>query len=672
MIQARGKTVHGAGLVVALLVLLSSSPAALARGEWYRELDLEQATGASDLILIVRVVEVSEAKTVSGGKAEYTIQQIKFAPVRTLKGVFTRDVLLLTTDDLGNFGEPVVLERGQLRLLLLGRSGRGYANANRQDTLDRAVPPLHDENDPLLASVKVLMAVTQQYDRGKKVDVLQEGLRQAKGPSAIPLLLALQRRALLAAQTAGAPAAVTRHLADPAPAVREAAVGTLRALLDADYLEQRDLRNRAAAALATLLEKPDVDLSMRVIALDALGAAGPATLANEAAAAQLKLDKPRDTFAERTAAVRAIGQLRMRNQTEAVTALLEGLPLDGPADLQAAAVTTLVHLDANQAANLITKRLKKKIALGLTVEAEIGQFAELPRIAATLALLDVFKMDLGPHEKIAFAHAAYRVADPRLVPALSGMLSPRQPQLRAVAIEALRKIDTLEAAQALQPHLKEEANLHYKLLIAEFLGRHGIRDGYPYAMEHLSEPGLVEQAVAALAAIRDLQTVPVLRGILKTSNDKNWNSVAIRALGAFGEKEFAPQFLDIVQDLKNPLAPAALIALGDLGEVKALPKVREGLASRNDHIVYASARAAGKLLAVPGVKADELRDQLAALLADADANQGLRQLALETLLTAKDPRLDKALLAVVHDAGLEGSALMVRTEMLLRERKVKV
>jgi hypothetical protein len=672
MVQANGKTVAGTGLVLALLALLASSPAARARGEWYRDLDLEQATASSDLILIVRVVEVGETKTVSGGKAEYTTQQIKFEPVRTLKGVFTRDVLLLTTDDLGNFGEPVVLERGQLRLLLLGRSGRGYANANGQNTLDRAAPPLHDENDPLLGSVKVLMAVTQQYDRAKKVALLQDGLRQAKGPGAIPLLLALQRRAVLAAQSDGAPAVVTRHLADAEPAVREAAAGALRALVEADYLEQRDLRNRAAAALAALLEKPDVDLSLRLAALDALGGAGPATLADEAAAAQLKLAKPRDTFAERTAVVRAIGQLRMRNQGEAVAALLDSLPLDGPADLQAAAVTTLVHLDANQAAKLITQRLKKKLALGLTVEAEIGQLAELPSAAATLALLDVFKLDLGPGEKIAFAGAAFRVADPRLVPALSGMLSPRQPHLRWAAFEALRRIDTLDAARAVQPHLKEEENLHRKLLIAEFLGRHGIRDGYPYAMEHLSEPGLVEPAVAALAAIRDPRAVPVLRDILKTSNDRNWNSVAIRALGALGEKEFAAQFLEIVQDLKNPLAPAALVALGDLGEVKAVPKVREGLASRNDHIVHASARAAGKLLAVPGVKADELRDQLAALLADADASQGLRLLALQALLTAKDPRLDKVLQTVVRDAGLEGTELMVRTEWLLRQRKVKL
>ncbi len=221
-------------------------------------------------------------------------------------------------------------------------------------------------------------------------------------------------------------------------------------------------------------------------------------------------------------------------------------------------------------------------------------------------------------------------------------------------------------------HLKEEANLYHKLRIAEFLGRHGMREGYPYAMEHLSEPGLVEEAVAALAAIRDPRTVPVLRDILKTSNDTSWSSVAIRALGALGEKEFAAQFLEIAQDLKNPLAPAALLALGDLDEVKALPKVREGLASRNDRIAFASTRAAAKLLAVKDVKADEIRDQLATLFADADAHAGLRLAALDALVAVNDPRLEQALKAAVRDAGLEGSELMARTEKLLRERKVKL
>jgi HEAT repeat protein len=656
---------------VVLLAAFLGAGAAQAREEWYRGLDLEPAAQA-DLILVARVAEVGEQKTVYGGKAERTTVQLKFEPLRTLKGVFTRDNLLLTTDDLGGFDETTSLEKGQIRLLLLGRSGRGYANVNHRGGLDQSVPPLADQNDPLLETVKVLIAVGQQHDRDKKVSLLLDGLRDAKGAGAVPLLIALQRRALLAAQTRGAPEAVTRHLADDSPAVRDAAAGALRALLAGDYLEQKALREGAVTALASLLGRDDLPLDVRLTALEGLGTAGAPALANGAAAAQLKIDRPRDTFAERAAVLHGVGELKIGAQREAVAALLESLPLDAPYEVQWAAGFALTRLDADAAQKLLTARLRKKFAAGMNIDSDIALLAELPKAAAAAALLDVFKLELRLHEKVAFARAAEKVADARLVPALSGMLSPRRPELRWQAMEALRKIDTGAAAEAVRPHLKEEEDLHRKLILAAFLGKHGLRDGYPYAMEHLSEPGLVEPAVTALAAMRDARAVPVLRDILKTSNDTTWNSAAIRALGALGEKEFSPQFLEIIQDLKNPLAPAALVALGDLGEAKALPKVREGLASRNAHVAHASARAAGKLLALPGVKADDVRDQLAALFADADAGEGLRLAALDTLVQVNDPRLDRALRAAVRDAGLEGTSLMARTEQLLAERKVKL
>jgi HEAT repeat protein len=303
---------------------------------------------------------------------------------------------------------------------------------------------------------------------------------------------------------------------------------------------------------------------------------------------------------------------------------------------------------------------------------EIELLGELPAAASVPDLLDAAQLALDPAERQQLANVCAKLADARFIPLFAGMLDPRYPGLRWSAVEGLRKINTAEAAKVLQPHLREEADLARKLQIAEFLGRHGVRDGYPYALEHMSEPGLLEEAVAALAAIHDARTVPELRDILRTSNNTAWNGAAVRGLGALGEKGFAPQFLEIVQDLKRPLAPYALVALGDLGEVKALPAIREALKSRNDHIVLAGIRAAAKLVPVAEGKTDDARDQLAALLADADATQEVRVAALRALLTVKDPRLDRALAAVVRDAGLEGSFLLERTEALLRERKIKL
>src|SRR3989442_14393372 len=113
--------------------------------------------------------------------------------------------------------------------------------------------------------------------------------------------------------------------------------------------------------------------------------------------------------------------------------------------------------------------------------------------------------------------------------------------------------------------------------------RHGQGD----AIEHVSEPAVGEQAVAALGAVREPKAVDALRKILKTSNDTSWNAAAIRALGRLGDKELTPQCLQIIQDLKDPLAPAALMALGDLGEANALANVRAAVESRNDEAVTA-------------------------------------------------------------------------------------
>ena len=122
----------------------------------------------------------------------------------------------------------------------------------------------------------------------------------------------------------------------------------------------------------------------------------------------------------------------------------------------------------------------------------------------------------------------------------------------------------------------------------------------------------------------------------------------------------------------NPLGPSALIALGDLHEAKALEISRAGFASRNPERLAASARAAGNLLALPGVSAGDVRDQLSTLLADRGAWQPARLAALNSLLGLNDPRLDGALALAVRDSGLESSDLLNKIEEQLCKRKVSL
>jgi HEAT repeat protein len=644
-----------------------------------RILDLEDSIGRAELIVAVRLVDMSETKIVHGGKMEVVTQQFRFEPVRTIKGIFARDALLLTGQDLGieRFAEGADrLEPGQMLLLLLGRQGPGYINCNTAESLDQSIPRLSGQNDLLLPSVEALIAVTQKRDRGAKVATLLAALRKAQDRDAVPLLISLRRRSMIAAQTPDTAEVVSRFLTNASTEVREVAVRTLTSLLDADYLRQGEPREKAVKALVAALDAAGPDVSLRVAAFDALGAAAVAVQLGAPALSWLRADRPAATFAEHAARLRAIGRSGRVDQREAVARFLDQLPLDAPADVQTAAGLALGALDSREAANRLVKRLANKSDSGLGIASEIAVIGELKADAAAPALIEVFPRAEGHDEHLAFAAACVKVADPRLVPMLGGLLDPRYADVRWQASEALRKIDTDEAASVLWPHLVQEFDLLRKLQLAAFLGRHGFRGGYPYAIEHMSVPQLQDAAVEALAAIREPKAVPELRKIWETSNDLGWNSAAIRALGRLDQVDTAPRLLELARDRRNPLAAAALIALGDLKVATALPIVLDGLGSRNDDGVVAAARAAQKLLDVPENRvklgSDEVRDRLAALLADSDASQAVRAAALESLVSLNDPRLGKALVTAASDGALEGSELMQRMEELLAHRKQKL
>jgi HEAT repeat protein len=656
-----------------LLFFLLGPPRSHAHDEWYRGLDLESVLADSGLALVGRVTDVSETKIGVGGKGERSLLQYKFEPVLVLKGVFSRESLLLTSDDLGRqqLTDAAPIETGQLRLLMLGRSFAGYAMRREALSFDQAIPRLSSPNDELIATVNILLAVNHNLDRAKKVALLLDGLRKQKGAAAIPLLVAVEHRALLAAQTPGAVESIAPHLTDASPAVREQATKTLYSLLKADYLDQAKFHEVAARALAASIARPDPSFVPRVAAFEALGAAGPQAVEDTAVKAQLGLD-PLATFAEQGARLHAIGDLKMPGQSRAVLTLLNQLQLDAPTEIQYGAEWAAARLDPSNGVKEVRLRIKKKYDAGLPVVTEIDLLGNLPSTEATSALVDVAKLPLNHDERLAFVSACKKVASAPLVPAIATMLVPAQQDIWWSAVDALVKIDTDDAAKALQPHLLQETNLQRKIAIAEFLGRHGIRDGYPYAIEHMSEPYLREEAISALAAIREPRAVGELRKILETSNDVAWNSAAVRALGALGASDLAPQFLEMAQDTANPLGPSALIALGDLHEVKAVEIARAGFASRNPERLEASARVAGKLLALPGVSADDVRDRLGALLADRGASHPARLAAINSLLALNDRRLDGALALAVRDAGLENSELLNKIEEQLCKRSVKL
>lgn len=662
---------------VVLLLALSHSIAPAA-ADWYRGLDLERAIAHADLIVVARVADVIETAVVHGGKGETVLQQFVFEPVRTLKGVFARNELSLTANDLGawRFGGGLnEIEKGQMRLLLLKRTGPGYANHNEAETFAHSAPVLSSETDPLVAAISVLISVTQQHDRVRRVDDAMAGLGPAEGAAAIVLLKSINSRAVLASQTPGAVDAIVAHLDDSSPAVREQAALTLREIIDADYFVRRPLREEAARAATAALGRDEQNAAARVAAIRLLGVAVNPT-GDPRAARWYDISMMSDTFAEAAARLRTAAELRSPTQRDAVLNAFLTLPLDAPYDTEYAAGLAVVALAPEVAPRELRRRYDRARQAGLDTQVEIALTGELPPHTALAALADIAQFIDDRTNLTAVMTAAQRIAERdanvQLVPIVAPMLDPRHSDLRRRAMNVLMKIDTKEAAQALRPHLKQELELLRKLQMAEFLGRHGLRDGYPYALEHLSEPGLQDQAISALAAIRDPASIDTLRNVLASSNDDRWNGAALRALGALGDREIIPRCLELARDLQHPLAPAALIALGDLGEARALVSVRMALASRNAEVLAAGVRAAGKLSSLQNVSTDDLRDRIAAILADANAPIDARGFALDALLASDDVRIKDALSAAIRDAGLEGSTLLAQIERLAGSFKLEL
>jgi HEAT repeat protein len=638
-------------------------------------LDLEPAVVQAELILAVRLVDVTETKIVYGGRNVQITEQYRFEPVRVLKGIFARESLLLTGQDLGiyRFAESSDrLSRGQLMLVLLGRQDRGYVNCNEGATLAQSIPRLAGMDDPLLAAVDVLIAMTRKRDRAARVALVRDGLKGATGRAAPPLLLSLARRALLAAQDPGVMAAILPYLKTGTPSHREVAARTLGAMFEADRRTQGGARTEVVKALVAALESGGPDDAARVALIDALSLAGATAGREGGALTWLKAGPPAATLAESAARLRALDRLGAVEEKEQVARIYAAMPLDLLSEAQHAAGMALARLNAKAAAGVISSRLANKRAAGLGIALEIALLAELPAAIATPELQKAWGKTLEPEESLAFAYACFRVADPRLVSLVSTLLDPRQWQVRAFAVDALLKIDNDEAASALWPHLDEEPTLPRKLEVIAFLGRHGFRDGYAQAIEHLSQPALSDLAVEALGAIGEPRAIPELRRIWQTSNDLSWNSAAIRALARMGQADIAPNLLALARVPGEPLAPAAILGLGDLGSAEALPLVRDALASRSDTLVIAASRAAAKLLARPRLKSDPIRDRLAALLADADAAQPVRQAAMEALVALGDPRLVPALAAVARDANLEGTPFLAQVERTLSTRGAAV
>ena len=209
-----------------------------------------------------------------------------------------------------------------------------------------------------------------------------------------------------------------------------------------------------------------------------------------------------------------------------------------------------------------------------------------------------------------------------------------------------------------------------KLRTFALLGRHGSTDGYSFAVEYLALPDVRDAAIDAVVACKTPRTIDDLRAILRTSHDPAWNSAALRALARLGQTEISATLFELIDDLSNPQAPSALLALADLKDTLSLGKLGEAVLSRSDELALAGIAAARQLLAEKGNGQDTIRDNLAQRLADPLSSAPVREAALKTLQALEDPRLARALPTGAREAALENTPLLAQFEDELARQRI--
>lgn len=659
---------------------------------------LEPGVGQAHLVMVARVVSVSQITMVEGAKTDVALREYRFQPIRRLKGIFQRDQLSMTSADLGCPPEDAAvaapLKEGEYRLLILAQqAGRTYgcvSAAPGATTFAERVPLLTGPDDPLVAVVETLIRVADSRSRRERASLLVKRLEGTDGLAAVPVLSSLRLRADWAAADNRALPALARLVRSNVPAVRTGALEVLR-----DVLAGRAAPNDpqqldgVADALREVLESGEPVTRVRVVALHALenlfAQKADVAWAKEFLAAQLTAAK---TQAERMAAVSALARVAHPQAAVAVLDALDKLPLDEVSARESAYARAAFRLDAAGAERTLLTRLDRSLQARQSLDAEVEALGRVRSKASLPLLLAAAVRPASPHgDRARIAWALGRLGDDRAVPVLTGWMRGDDYQLREAALTALETLDSKTAAREARPLLKTEAHLPYKLRIARLLARHEIGDGYALATEHLADAAHTPQAALVLAALGDARTSKDLSAIVAARPDRRWHAAALTGLAAAGDPAAKKQLLAILADDRHPLTADAAEAAGLAGDPDLLSPLAALVPSRNKRIAlaalvavrryYAGVRTAPRGLAAvdrddgdaapsggdaPAKIRDALAAAAAALVTDAYVDADVRWEAFAVAKVLRGEHYAKLLTDVTDQAELEGTPLLAAAE----------
>jgi hypothetical protein len=179
------------------------------------------------------------------------------------------------------------------------------------------------------------------------------------------------------------------------------------------------------------------------------------------------------------------------------------------------------------------------------------------------------------------------------------------------------------------------------------------------------KPDVQWRAADALGSLGEIACEPLLRPL--AYHRVNVRIGAIEALGAIGSpRSVEPLIKTLTTDESNEVRWVAAVALGEIGDTRAIPALLVSLKDQDRYVRYGSARALGEIGRSP--ETDEERAYYSLALADWDAVKKLGASATGPLIDMLKVQHPAMRARIVEILGSIGGAVAERTcERILRD-----
>ncbi|MHA1879364.1 MAG: HEAT repeat domain-containing protein [Candidatus Heimdallarchaeota archaeon] len=230
------------------------------------------------------------------------------------------------------------------------------------------------------------------------------------------------------------------------------------------------------------------------------------------------------------------------------------------------------------------------------------------------------------------------------LPTLQKAIENENWEVREAAAEALGKIGTPAAEEALLTAIKKDKDWEVRAAAAEALGKIGTPAAVKALQKAIKKDKDWEVRAVAAEALGTIGTPAAVKALQKAiKKDKGWEvRAAAEALGAIGTEKALTALQTALKSRHLLVRVAAAEALGKIGTEKALTALQKAIENENWEVREAAAEALGK------IGTEKALTALQTAIKE-DKDELVRRAAAEALGTIGTPAAEEALLTAIKE-----------------------